>query len=107
MDAKSEIVYNSHRQSKGGFPVAVIRRIQKQTGRISIPKSVLRSIGAETGDVVQLSLERDEEGPYIVITKSSLHCYICGDPLIKGKYTPVGDKNVCNTCLTETMKGKE
>jgi len=57
--------------------------------------------------MVELSLEEGEDGPQLVLTKSTTHCFACGDPLFEGKFQEIGGKNICNECIKTSLRKDE
>lgn len=66
-------------------------------GRVVIPVEIRRTLGIETKDLLNISVEGDR----IILSKHSHSCSICGAEKDLSAYQ---DRLFCRKCLTELSK---
>ena len=76
-----------------------------QHGRVIVPIDLLRSIGVDRGDSVEIYGYQTGQGePAIIIKKFQETCHFCPSPLIRGKFHKVNGKKICKECLRQIRK---
>ena len=75
--------------------IGIVRQIDN-LGRVNIPKEILDNLDIETGDSIEVLVDKDK----VIIKKYSPQCVFCGneDNVIDYK-----NKTVCSTCVN-TLK---
>lgn len=81
----------------------VTRKVQ-ETGRVTIPRTILDAAYIKPGDDVELYLGQEGLVTVIVIRPASNVCLFCKHPVFRGQYVEHKDRVVCHSCIKE-MKG--
>jgi transcriptional pleiotropic regulator of transition state genes len=64
-----------------------------ELGRVVIPKTFRKLLGIESGDMLEMNLNDNDE---IVITKATPSCVFCSE---KDNLTEYKNKYICNECI--------
>lgn len=81
-----------------GIPKSIDRN-----GRIVVPIETLRAAGLKRGDLVDISLDRDDDGDAVItIEKSSVVCCICGSEKPGEEFR---GKKICRDCVGQLKEG--
>ena len=73
--------------------LGIVRKVD-ELGRIVLPVETRRRMELETGDGVEIFVEKDR----VILTKYEPACLFCGDA---EDVIPYKDKKICKTCLRE------